>query len=134
MPFQQSKIVSTSRELQSPIDLTARYAFLQRKISFPPVGPTSLGDLLAYKWSWEQERGFDALMGNEAVQLGSEELFGRLFDLQSFRGSHMLDIAVGQDETLLLFVRRIVTVTDRASRIAAEMMDQMEQIIADLRA
>jgi hypothetical protein len=73
-------------------------------------------------------------MGKETAQLGSEELFGRLFDLQSFRGSHMLDIAIGQNQTLLLFVRRIVTVTDRASHISAEMMEQMEQIIADLSA
>jgi hypothetical protein len=46
----------------------------------------------------------------------------------------MLDIGVRNDGTLLVYTRRIVTEPDRASRIAAEMVSQMERIVEDLRA
>lgn len=133
IPTQKSKIVGSIRELQSPIDLTTRFAFLHRKLSFPRLGARGLSDMLIYKWDWEQKRGFDALMGKTSAQVGGEELLGRLFDIQSFRGSHMLDIGVGREE-LLLYVRRIVNVPDRASRIATEMMNDLEKIVHDLRA
>jgi len=132
IPAQEAKLVSSMRELQSPINLTTRFAVLNRKLTFPRLSLRGLSDMLVYKWEWEQKRGFDALAGQTSAQLGTEELRGRLFDIQSFRGSHMLDIGVGKKE-LLLYVRRIVNVPDRASSIAAEMMNDLEQIVEDLK-
>lgn len=133
IPIVEAKLVSSMRELQSPIDLTTRFAVLNRKLSFPPFSVRAWPEMLVYKWGWEQKRGFDALAGQTSAQLGSEELRGRLFDIQSVRGSHMLDIGLGKEE-LLLFLRRIVDIPDRASSIAAEMMAELERIIEDLKA
>ena len=133
MPIQQSKIVSDIREILTPINLTARFALLVRKIRLSSLSAETLMTFLTYKWTWEQRRGFDPMLGENTVQIGSEELLGRLFDFQTFRGSHMLDIGIGDDESLL-YMRRVITTTERASRLALEMLNDLEEVIAALTA
>ncbi len=67
MPIQQSKIVSDIREILTPINLTARFALLVRKIRLSSLSAETLMSFLTYKWTWEQRRGFDPMLGENTV-------------------------------------------------------------------
>lgn len=127
LPVSESKWVSQVHELESPIDLTQRVVSLHRVAKFGDQCPP-LTKLLKYKWEYEVRHGFDALMGAERVSIGSEELLGRLFDIYTVRGNHMLDIAPGEDGALMLQLRRTDVGTFRASDIASELLDEMRQV------
>jgi hypothetical protein len=45
----------------------------------------------------------------------------------------MLDIGIGDDESLL-YMRRVITTTERASRLALEILNDLEEVIAALTA
>jgi hypothetical protein len=53
-------------------------------------------------------------------------------DIQTIRGTQMLDIGVGKNNNALLFLRRVITTTERASAVVAEMMTDTKQIGAEL--
>jgi hypothetical protein len=67
-------------------------------------------------------------MGEDKLILGSEEILGRLFDFHTVRGSHMLDIALNKNAEALLYLRRRVTNTIRASVIASELLGELQRI------
>jgi Restriction endonuclease len=131
LPQAGSKMVSQLRELESPVDLTERFASMH--VMRKPGGklPTPLR-LLMYKFEYEVRRGFDALMGEDHATMGSEEVLGRLFDLHTIRGDHMLDIGLSSDGEMLLYLRRRVTNTGRASLIATELLDELQGIEVEL--
>jgi hypothetical protein len=127
LPVSSAKLVSQVNELQSPIDLEARFFTLHGGMRLRGKMPPLIR-LLTYKWEYEVKWGFDALMGQEKTTIGSEEIRGRLFDIQTNRGSHMLDIGEQEDGGLLLFFRRTVDSTSRASEIAAELLDEFRRV------
>jgi hypothetical protein len=88
--------------------------------------------MLRYKMNYEVQWGFDALMGNNSLTLGSEEILGRLFDYLSIRGTRMLDIGFSEDRKMTVALRRTVSTPDRASRLASEMLSEMDQIMNEL--
>ncbi|MGO9084520.1 MAG: restriction endonuclease [Candidatus Sulfotelmatobacter sp.] len=131
LPQSDSKMVSQLRELESPIDLTGRLVSLHLtsriKGKLPP-----LWKMLTYKWDYEARWGFDALRGKDHLTLGSEEILGRLFDFQTVRGSRMLDIGLNDKRELLLYLRRSVTSTARASAVASELLGELQRIQEEL--
>jgi hypothetical protein len=134
LPQSESKMVSQVRELESPIDLTSRLVFLHAATLMRiRRGLPDLWKLLKYKWEYEVERGFDALMGESQMTLGSEEIRGRLFDFQTVRGSHMLDIGLNAKRELLLYLRHQVKSTARASEIASELLEELQRIQDELK-
>ncbi len=131
LPQSDSKMVSQLRELESPVDLTGRLVSLDVTTGIRGKLP-SLWSLLKYKWEYEAKWGFDALMGEDKLTLGSEEMPGRLFDFQTVRGSHMLDIGLNDKKEMLLYLRRRVTTTIRASAIASELLGELQLIQEEL--
>jgi len=71
-------------------------------------------------------------MGEDHAILGSEEVLGRIFDLHTIRGDHMLDIGLGSDGEMLLYPRPRVTNSGRASLIATELLDELQRIEVEL--
>jgi hypothetical protein len=124
-------MVSQIRELESPVDLTGRFASLHAMIKLGRK-PPSLAKLLTYKWEYEARWGFDALRGENQLTLGSEEMRGRLFDFQTVRGSHMLDIGLNGEDELLLYLRRRIESTVRASSIASELLGELQHVQQEL--
>jgi hypothetical protein len=131
LPHSHFKLVSQSRELESPIDLTERVVSLRALTNLEGKRPI-LMEMLLYKMNYEVKWGFDAFMGNDSFTLGSEELQGRLFDYLSIRGDRMLDIGFADDGEMAVVLRRRVTVPERASRIASEMQTEMDQTMSEL--
>jgi hypothetical protein len=127
LPQLDSKMVSQVRELESPVDLTGRLVSLHLNARFRGKLPP-LVKLLTYKWEYEARWGFDALYGEDRLTLGSEEILGRLFDIQTLRGSQMLDIGMSEKGEVLLYLRRQVTNTARASAIASELLGELQRI------
>lgn len=131
LPQSGSKMVSQVRELQSPVDLTGRLASLHVVTTFTGKRPPS-PKLLKYKFEYEARWGFDAFVGGNHVTLGSEEIPGRLLDIQTLRGTRMLDIGMNDEGEVLLYVRRRVNSTGRASAIASDLLDELKRIQKDL--
>jgi hypothetical protein len=131
MPEIDSKMVSKRHELESPIDLMSRAFLLEIKAKLP-TRMSFLIKVLRYKWKREAEWGFDAYLGEETKKVGSEELLGRLFDIQTIRAQQMLDITPSAKGELLLYLRRVVSTTDRASNVAHSLLQDLQQVQQDL--
>jgi hypothetical protein len=131
MPQAESKMVSQIRELESPVDLMERIASMHIMRKLVGKLPSALR-MLMFKFEYEARWGFDALMGEDRATMGSEEIIGRLFDFHTIRGDHMLDIGLGSDGEILLFLRRRITTTDRASLIATELLGELQRIGVEL--
>jgi hypothetical protein len=133
LPTMHSKFVSERHEIESPIDLHSRQFSLQSEMSISSPSPSLLA-LLKYKFDYELKWGYDALRGENVMTLGSEELFGRLFEPFISRGTNMIDIGVGKGGKLVLYLRRNVTDASKASVIAFELLAEMRTIQTDLSA
>lgn len=133
LPPAGSKIISQRRELEYPINLEARYFILRVETTLQGKKP-SLERLLIFKMNYEVRWGYDAMAGEQSATIGSEELRGRLCDLLTVRGSHMLDIGITEDENFMIFLRRRITASSKASMIASEAISELAKIEAELAA
>jgi len=85
---------STMNSLSVPISLEKRIFWLSKDIKIKkPFTEAVLENLIKYKFTYENEYGFDNLQGDESLTLHSGEIKETLFDLFTFRGKRMLDIA-----------------------------------------
>jgi len=80
--------------LSFPVLLDKRIFWLSKELEVSKKHELNkLIEILEYKYSFEHEFGFDNLMGKTEQQINSKEIKDILYDLFTFRGSRMLDIA-----------------------------------------
>jgi len=80
--------------LNFPIMLNKRIFWLSKELEVKKQHDLNkIIKMLEYKYTFEHKFGFDNLMGKTKQQINSKEIRDILFDLFTFRGNRMLDIA-----------------------------------------
>lgn len=86
---------STLSSISVPALLTQRTFWLSKELEIKKSFTEEMvADLIKFKFTYEHEHGFDNLQGDENITLRSGEIKETLFDLFTFRGKRMLDIAI----------------------------------------
>lgn len=93
---------STLSSISVPILLTQRTFWLTKEIDIKKSFTQEIiAELIKFKFTYEHKFGFENLQGDENITLRSGEIKETLFDLFTFRGERMLDIAIFNNPILV---------------------------------
>ncbi len=96
---------SDLKTITYPTLLDKRVFCLSKELSSKsPIDIEKALELLKYKYTIEQQFGYDNMEGKTSREFNSSELRELLFDFFTFRGSRMLDIGI-YNEPISVFVR-----------------------------
>jgi len=96
---------SDLKTITYPTLLNKRVFCLSKELSSKsPIDIEKALELLKYKYTIEQQFGYDNMEGKTSREFNSSELRELLFDFFTFRGSRMLDIGI-YNEPISVFVR-----------------------------
>ena len=123
---------SELKTVSYPILLNRRIFWLSKKLPLKfKIDVDKAMKLLEYKYSIENEFGFDNLAGKKEMKLNSSELRELLFDFFTFRGNRMLDIAIYND-TISINVRFKEDSTEPSQLLASKYIDDFLKIYDEI--
>ncbi|EGJ99553.1 MULTISPECIES: restriction endonuclease [Dysgonomonas] len=119
---------SDMKSISFPILLNQRIFWLSKELPLKSkIGIDNAMKLLEYKYSLEDEYGFNHLQGKNEMKLNSSELRELLFDFFTFRGKRMLDISI-YDEPISINVRFSEKSTESSQNLATKYIDDFLKI------
>lgn len=123
---------SELKTISYPILLNKRIFWLSKTLPLKTkIEINKAIELLKYKYSVENEFGFDNLGGKTEMKSHSSELRELLFDFFSFRGKRMLDIAI-YNEPISINVRFREDYTEPSQELATKYIDDFLKIYNDI--
>lgn len=123
---------SELKNISYPILLNKRVFWLSKDLRLnSKIDLDKAIELLKYKYSIENEYGFDNLHGKEEMKLDSSELRELLFDFFIFRGKRMLDISIYKDP-ISINVRFCENSTEPSQDLATKYIDDFLTIYNDI--
>lgn len=125
-------IISELKNLSFPILLNKRTFWLSKELPLKSsIDIEKAMAILKYKYTLENENGFDHLQGKSEMKLNSSELRELLFDFFTFRGNIMLDIAI-YNEPISINVRFYQESTESSQDLAIKFIDEFLKIYDDI--
>lgn len=95
MPPATSMFVSGLKGLNLPVDLQGRIFWLKKDLNVAGGMNVELAtELLKFKLNYDNQNGYDHMAGKTEMETHTSELPELLWDIFSFRGSKMIDIAI----------------------------------------
>lgn len=92
--------------LSYPIDLTGRMFWLSKTIEREKtISVEQASNLLLFKFRYENEWGHEGMMGETNMEINSAELENMLFDVNSLRGTRMVDISIHKRTKIWVNIR-----------------------------
>jgi len=123
---------SELKTISYPILLDKRVFWLSKNLSMKSkIDINKAIELLKYKYSIENEFGFDNLGGKKEMKLNSSELRELLFDFFTFRGKRMLDVAI-YNEPISINVRFKENSTEPSQDLTTKYIDDFLKIYNDI--
>ena len=123
---------SELKNISYPILLNKRIFWLSKELRLKSkIDLDKALELLKYKYSTEDEYGFDNLQGKEEMKLNSSELRELLCDFFTFRGKRMLDIAI-YNEPISINVRFSENSTESSQDLVTKYIDDFLKIYDDI--
>jgi len=125
---------STESEITTPIWLPDRQYHLLRELYHTGTPSIDvLGALVTLKVDYENRHGYDFLKGKDTTAIEASEILGYLFDIQSMRGTRMIDIGV-QDDKILLYMRVRETSLRSAGDAVPEYLSDLDELVTKVSA
>ena len=120
-PTPAESINSSESDLVTPIVLNKRTVWLSKEIKVDKSGLTTevLHNICKFKVNYELQYGFNCFRGKKNATITSEEINGFLFDIMTYRGTRMLDVA---------FTNNILSVN---LRIKVQSLKSTDDLLAD---
>lgn len=119
---------SELKNISYPIMLNKRIFWLSKELSLKSsIDIDKAMKLLQYKYSFEDEYGFDNLQGKDQMKLNSSELKELLFDIFTFRGKRMLDIGI-YNESISINIRFNEKSTDSSQNLGINYIDEFLKV------
>ena len=123
---------SEMKNISYPILLNKRTFWLAKDLPLESsIDISKAMELLKYKYSFENEHGFDHLKGKTEMKLNSSELRELLFDVFSFRGKRMLDIAI-YNEPISVNVRFSENSIESSNDLVTKYVEEFLKIYDDI--
>lgn len=124
---------SELKNISYPILLNKRTFWLSKELPLKSsIDIDKAMTLLKYKYSIENENGFDHLQGKCEMKLNSSELRELLFDFFTFRGKRMLDIAI-YNEPISINVRFCEKSTESSQDLVINYIDEFQKIYDNIK-
>lgn len=124
--------ISELSSLSYPVLLNKRILWLSKELKVKSeIDITKAQKLLEYKYTLENDFGFDNLQGKKEIAINSVELREILFEIFTFRGKRMLDIAI-YNNPIFINVRFSEGSSEASNNLALKYIDEFLKIYNDI--
>lgn len=120
--------ISDLKNISYPIMLKERIFWLSQDLPIKSsIDINKAIEILKYKYTIENQNGFDHLWGKKGTKIDSSELREQLFNIFTFRGDLMLDIGI-KDDSLSINVRFIGKSTESSQDLVTNFIPEFLKI------